>query len=312
MRYRPPQDQASRYLHQTKLNQLRLLFAMHNRKPYQLVSREWKPTDTTFTVNGVEIGKELMLIAGPCAVENEEQIFTISEFLAKHHIKFMRGGAYKPRTSPYSFQGLKTEGLVMMRKAADAHGLAVVSEIMSIDRVSEFNEYVDIFQVGTRNMQNYPLLRALSKNNKPVLLKRGMSSTIEEWLLAAEYIVSGGNEKVILCERGIRTFETATRNTLDLSAIPLVKQWSHLPVIVDPSQGTGVRELVAPMSAAAIAAGADGLIIEVHNQPNEALSDGEQSIYLDQLEQLIQRLTKIAAINEKSFDFQGPNINIPS
>lgn len=286
--------------------------SMHNRKPYQLVSREWKSTDTTFTVNGVEIGKELMLIAGPCAVENEEQIFTISEFLAKHHIKFMRGGAYKPRTSPYSFQGLKTEGLVMMRKAADTHGLAVVSEIMSIDRVSEFNEYVDIFQVGTRNMQNYPLLRALSKNNKPVLLKRGMSSTIEEWLLAAEYIVSGGNEKVILCERGIRTFETATRNTLDLSAIPLVKQLSHLPIIVDPSQGTGVRELVAPMSAAAIAAGADGLIIEVHNQPNEALSDGDQSIYLDQLEQLIQRLIKIAAISEKSFDFQGPNVNITS
>jgi len=285
---------------------------MHSRKPYQLVSREWKSTDTTFTVNGVEIGKELMLIAGPCAVENEEQIFTISEFLAKQNIKFMRGGAYKPRTSPYSFQGLKTEGLVMMRKAADLHGLAVVSEIMSIDRVSEFNEYVDIFQVGTRNMQNYALLRALSKTNKPVLLKRGMSSTIEEWLLAAEYIVSGGNEKVILCERGIRTFETATRNTLDLSAIPLVKQWSHLPIIVDPSQGTGVRELVAPMSAAAIAAGADGLIIEVHNQPNEALSDGDQSLYLDQLEQLIQRLTKIAAINEKSFDFQSPKINIPS
>ena len=285
---------------------------MHSRKPYQLVSREWKSTDTTFTVNGVEIGKELMLIAGPCAVENEEQIFTISEFLAKQNIKFMRGGAYKPRTSPYSFQGLKTEGLVMMRNAADAHGLAVVSEIMSIDRVSEFNEYVDIFQVGTRNMQNYALLRALSKTNKPVLLKRGMSSTIEEWLLAAEYIVSGGNEKVILCERGIRTFETATRNTLDLSAIPLVKQWSHLPIIVDPSQGTGVRELVPPMSAAAIAAGADGLIIEVHNQPNEALSDGDQSLYLDQLEPLIQRLMKIAAINEKSFDFQSPKINIPS
>ena len=257
---------------------------MSNRKPYQLVSREWKPTDTTFTVNGVEIGKELMMIAGPCAIENEEQIFTISEFLSKQNIKFMRGGAYKPRTSPYSFQGLKTEGLVMMRKAADAHGLAVVSEIMSIDKVDEFNDYVDIFQVGTRNMQNYPLLRALSKNNKPVLLKRGMSSTIEEWLLAAEYIVSGGNEKVILCERGIRTFETATRNTLDLSAIPLVKQLSHLPIIVDPSQGTGVRELVSPMSAAAIAAGADGLIVEVHNQPAEALSDGEQSIYLDQLE----------------------------
>lgn len=285
---------------------------MSNRKPYQLVSREWKPTDTTFTVNGVEIGKELMMIAGPCAVENEEQIFTISEFLSKQNIKFMRGGAYKPRTSPYSFQGLKTEGLVMMRKAADAHGLAVVSEIMSIDKVDEFNDYVDIFQVGTRNMQNYPLLRALSKNNKPVLLKRGMSSTIEEWLLAAEYIVSGGNEKVILCERGIRTFETATRNTLDLSAIPLVKHLSHLPIIVDPSQGTGVRELVSPMSAAAIAAGADGLIVEVHNQPAEALSDGEQSIYLDQLEKMILKLSQIAAINEKRFDFQSPNVNIPS
>ena len=285
---------------------------MSNRKPYQLVSREWKPTDTTFTVNGVEIGKELMMIAGPCAIENEEQIFTISEFLSKQNIKFMRGGAYKPRTSPYSFQGLKTEGLVMMRKAADAHGLAVVSEIMSIDKVDEFNDYVDIFQVVTRNMQNYPLLRALSKNNKPVLLKRGMSSTIEEWLLAAEYIVSGGNEKVILCERGIRTFETATRNTLDLSAIPLVKQLSHLPIIVDPSQGTGVRELVSPMSAAAIAAGADGLIVEVHNQPAEALSDGEQSIYLDQLEKLISKLSQIAAINEKRFDFQSPNVNIPS
>lgn len=285
---------------------------MSNRKPYQLVSREWKSTDTSFMVNGVEIGKELVMIAGPCAVENEEQIFTISEFLAKQNIKFMRGGAYKPRTSPYSFQGLKTEGLVMMRKAADAHGLAVVSEIMSIDKVDEFNEYVDIIQVGTRNMQNYPLLRALSKNNKPVLLKRGMSSTIEEWLLAAEYILSGGNERVILCERGIRTFENATRNTLDLSAIPLVKHLSHLPVIVDPSQGTGVRELVSPMSAAAIAAGADGIIVEVHNQPTEALSDGEQSIYLDQLEKLIGKLSKIAALNEKRFDFQSPNVNIPT
>jgi len=285
---------------------------MSNRKPYQLVSREWKSTDTSFMVNGVEIGKELVMIAGPCAVENEEQIFTISEFLAKQNIKFMRGGAYKPRTSPYSFQGLKTEGLVMMRKAADTHGLAVVSEIMSIDKVDEFNEYVDIIQVGTRNMQNYPLLRALSKNNKPVLLKRGMSSTIEEWLLAAEYILSGGNERVILCERGIRTFENATRNTLDLSAIPLVKHLSHLPVIVDPSQGTGVRELVSPMSAAAIAAGADGIIVEVHNQPTEALSDGEQSIYLDQLEKLIGKLSKIAALNEKRFDFQSPNVNIPT
>lgn len=285
-------------------------FYMSTRKPYQLVSREWKSSDTTFNVNGVEIGKELMMIAGPCAVENEEQIFTISEFLAKHNIKFMRGGAYKPRTSPYSFQGLKTEGLALMRKAADTHGLAVVSEIMSVDKIDEFHEYVDVFQVGTRNMQNYPLLRALSKTDKPVLLKRGMSSTIEEWLLAAEYIVSGGNEKVILCERGIRTFETATRNTLDLSAIPLVKQLSHLPVIVDPSQGTGVRDLVGPMSAAAIAAGADGLIIEVHNQPEEALSDGDQSIYLDQFETLLQKLSQLAAVNQKHFDFQGPGIDV--
>jgi 3-deoxy-7-phosphoheptulonate synthase len=277
---------------------------MNNRKPYQLVSREWKSQNTTFRVNGVEIGKELMMVAGPCAVENEEQIFTISEFLSKHHIKFMRGGAYKPRTSPYSFQGLKTEGLVMMRKAADAHGLAVVSEIMSIDKIEEFNEYVDILQVGTRNMQNYPLLRALSKINKPILLKRGMNSTIEEWLLAAEYIVSGGNEKVILCERGIRTFETSTRNTLDLSSVPLVKQLSHLPIIVDPSQGTGIRELIAPMSCAAIAAGADGLIIELHNQPEEALSDGIQSVYLDQFSSMLPKLKQLAALDNKKFDFE--------
>jgi len=285
---------------------------MTARKPYQLVSREWKSQKTTFEINGVEIGKDLLMIAGPCAVENEEQIYTISEFLSKKGVRFMRGGAYKPRTSPYSFQGLKKEGLELMRRTADDHGLAVVSEIMSASQLDEFVENVDILQVGTRNMQNYPLLRALGKINKPVLLKRGMSSTIEEWLLAAEYILSGGNEQVILCERGIRTFETATRNTLDIAAVPLVQQLSHLPVIVDPSQGTGVRDIVDPVSVAAIAAGADGLIIEVHNQPEEALSDGDQSIYLDQFETLQKRLVKAASIDNRRFDFQGPAVNIPS
>jgi 3-deoxy-7-phosphoheptulonate synthase len=281
---------------------------MDKRKPYQLVSREWKTEDTVILVNGVEIGKELMLAAGPCAVENEEQVFTITEFLAKQQVRFLRGGAYKPRSSPYSFQGLKTEGLQLLRKAADKYGMAVVSEVMSADKVDELCEYADILQVGTRNMQNYPLLRALGKINKPVLLKRGMSSTVEEWLLAAEYILVGGNERVILCERGIRTFDTATRNTLDLGAVALVKQLSHLPVIVDPSQGTGNRNLVAPLSLAAIAAGADGLIIEVHNQPERALSDGEQSLYFDQFAAMMQPLAQQGALRNKHFDFQKPRL----
>lgn len=284
---------------------------MDKRKPYQLVSREWKPEDTVIKVNGVEIGRELMLAAGPCAVENEEQVFTITEFLAKQNIKFLRGGAYKPRSSPYSFQGLKTEGLQLLRKAADKYDMAVVSEVMSADKVDELCEYADILQVGTRNMQNYPLLRALGKINKPVLLKRGMSSTVEEWLLAAEYILVGGNEKVILCERGIRTFDTATRNTLDLGAVALVKQLSHLPVIVDPSQGTGNRNLVAPLSAAAIAVGADGLIIEVHNQPEKALSDGEQSLYFDQFAEMMKPLGAQAKLRGKQFDFQKPRLTQP-
>lgn len=282
---------------------------MDNRKPYQLVSREWKSEDTIFEVNGVRIGEQLMMVAGPCAVENEEQIFTISEYLAKQGVRFLRGGAYKPRTSPYSFQGLKTDGLIMMRRAADKYGLGVVTEIMSIDKLDEVSEYADILQVGTRNMQNYPLLRALGKSNKPVLLKRGMSSTIEEWLLAAEYLLAGGNTRIILCERGIRTFENATRNTLDLGAVAMVKQLSHLPVIVDPSQATGVRNLVAPMSLAAIAAGADGLIVEVHNQPEEALSDGEQSLYLDQFGAMLDPLRKTASVFNKQFDFDLPRIS---
>jgi 3-deoxy-7-phosphoheptulonate synthase len=235
-------------------------------------------------------------------------VFTITEFLSKQHVRFLRGGAYKPRSSPYSFQGLKTEGLELLRKAADKYGMAVVSEVMSADKVDELCEFADILQVGTRNMQNYPLLRALGKINKPVLLKRGMSSTVEEWLLAAEYILVGGNERVILCERGIRTFDTATRNTLDLGAVALVKQLSHLPVIVDPSQGTGNRNLVAPLSLAAIAAGADGLIIEVHNQPERALSDGEQSLYFDQFAAMMQPLAQQGALRNKHFDFQKPRL----
>ena len=282
---------------------------MGERKPYQLVSREWKSEDTTFMVNGTLIGKDLLMVAGPCAVENKEQMCTITEFLSKQNIKFLRGGAFKPRTSPYSFQGLKSEGLDIMRDAADKYGMAVVSEIMSAEHIAEFTEKVDILQVGTRNMQNYPLLRALGKTNKPILLKRGMSSTIEEWLLAAEYIVSSGNEKVILCERGIRTFENATRNTIDISAIAMVKMLSHLPVILDPSQGTGFRDLVEPMSCAGIAAGADGLIVEVHNQPEVALSDGDQSLFLDQFKNMLPKLVGQAKLRSKHFDFEMPSLS---
>jgi 3-deoxy-7-phosphoheptulonate synthase len=283
---------------------------MSTRQPYQLVSREWKTEDTVFEVNGVQIGRERVMIAGPCAVENQEQIYTITEFLSKLGIRFLRGGAYKPRTSPYSFQGLKTEGLILLREAADKYGMAVVSEIMSEDKIPELVEYADILQVGTRNMQNYPLLRALGKAGKPILLKRGMSSTIEEWLLAAEYIVSSGNERVILCERGIRTFENATRNTLDIAAIPLVKSLSHLPVILDPSQGTGIRDLVPAVSKAAIAAGADGLIIEVHNQPKEALSDGDQSLYLDQFADMLPILEEIAKLDNRRFGYTREKVRI--
>lgn len=278
---------------------------MERRKPYQLVSREWKAENTVVTVNGCRIGdpSELVTIAGPCAVENREQIFTITEYLSKLGVRLIRGGAYKPRTSPYAFQGLKTEGLQLLRAAADKFDMAVVSEVMSVDRIEELCEYADVLQVGTRNMQNYPLLKALGKIHKPVMLKRGMSSTVEEWLLAAEYILLGGNENVILCERGIRTFENATRNTLDLSVVPLVKTLSHLPVIVDPSQATGVRDLVPPMCYAALAAGADGLIVEVHNQPEEALSDGAQSLYLDQFMAMTEKIRELGKVFGRYPDF---------
>lgn len=281
----------------------------NKRKPYQLVSREWKKENTVINLKNTSIGNgNITVIAGPCAVENEDQIFTICEFLNKQNVKILRGGAYKPRTSPYSFQGLKKDGLVLMRQAADKFNMNVITEVMDTNLVDEVAQYADILQVGTRNMQNYQLLRALSKIDKPVMLKRGMSSTMEEWLLAAEYILAGGNYKVILCERGIRTFETATRNTLDLSIVPLLKSVSHLPVIVDPSQGTGIRELVEPMSLAAVAAGADGIMVEVHNQPEEALSDGAQSLYFDQFKGLINKLKASADAFGRSLDVDSKKI----
>ena len=219
-------------------------------------------------------GMEIAVMAGPCAVESEEQIEASAEFVAASGARILRGGAFKPRSSPYSYQGLGVEGLKLLRQAADRHGLAVVTEVMTIEQIEMISEYADLLQVGARNMQNYPLLTALGHAGKPVLLKRGMSATIQEWLMSAEYILTEGNPDVILCERGIRTFETATRNTLDLSAVPVIKHLSHLPIIVDPSHGVGNRRFVAPMARAAVAAGADGIMIEIHPNPDKALSDG--------------------------------------
>jgi 3-deoxy-7-phosphoheptulonate synthase len=265
--------------------------------PFKLVSRTFHPHDTVITVGRCAIGSDqLALMAGPCSVEGESQAFTIAEAVARAGATVMRGGAYKPRTSPYSFQGLGEEGLKLLRRAADAHGLAVVSEVMDTQQVALVARYADILQVGARNMQNYSLLREVGHAEKPVLLKRGLASTIEEWLMSAEHIVSHGNSQVILCERGIRTFETYTRNTLDLNAIPVVKELTHLPVIVDPSHGTGIRNKVAPMARAAIAAGADGLIIEVHHDPDHALSDGAQSLYPEQYAELVQQIRTIANV----------------
>jgi 3-deoxy-7-phosphoheptulonate synthase len=265
--------------------------------PFKLVSRAFHPHDTIITVGRCALGsQQLALMAGPCSVEGEEQVFRIAEAVARAGATVMRGGAYKPRTSPYSFQGLGEEGLKLLRRAADAHDLAVVSEVMDSQLVEQVARYADILQVGARNMQNYSLLREVGRCTKPVLLKRGLASTIEEWLMSAEHIVSHGNTQVILCERGIRTFETYTRNTLDLTAIPVVKELSHLPVIVDPSHGTGLRNKVAPMARAAIAAGADGLIIEVHHDPDHALSDGAQSLWPEQYAELVKQIATIAAV----------------
>ncbi len=258
------------------------------KEPYKLASKQWQSQSTKFDVNGVSVGGNAFnMIAGPCSVENEDQIFEIAEFLHKHHIRFIRGGAYKPRTSPYAFQGLKKEGLKLLRKAADAYNLNVVTEVMDVSLIDEVSEYADIMQVGSRNMSNFYLLSHLGKIQKPILLKRGMAAKISEWLMAAEYILSGGNEKVILCERGIRTFDDTIRNMLDIAAFPIVKELSHLPVFSDPSHGTGNRDRVIPMALASVAAGCDGLMIEVHPDPEKALSDGPQSLYPHQFESLL-------------------------
>ncbi|HTQ43171.1 MAG TPA: 3-deoxy-7-phosphoheptulonate synthase [Polyangiaceae bacterium] len=264
-------------------------------RPFKLASRAFHPHDTVISVGRAVIGgPALTIMAGPCSIEGEEQAFTIAAAVAAAGATVMRGGAYKPRTSPYAFQGLGEEGLKILRRAADAHGLAVVSEVMDSQLVPLLARYADILQVGARNMQNYALLREVGQLQKPVLLKRGLSSTIEEWLLSAEHVMAQGNQHVLLCERGIRTFETYTRNTLDLNAVPVVKELSHLPVIVDPSHGVGIRDKVAPMARAAIAAGADGLIVEVHHDPDHALSDGAQSLYPAQFEELVAQIRTIA------------------
>jgi 3-deoxy-7-phosphoheptulonate synthase len=264
--------------------------------PYKLASRNFRPGGTVVKIKDVEIGAgQLVTMAGPCSVENEDQIGRIAEIVAKAGAKVIRGGAFKPRSSPYSFQGLGEAGLKMMRKAADDNGLLVISEVMNQTQIPLLVEYADILQVGARNMQNFDLLKELAKLKTPVLLKRGIAATIEELLLSAEYIMAGGNYDVILCERGIRTFETYTRNTMDISAIPVVKKLSHLPIVADPSHGTGRRDQVLPMARAAVAAGADGLLVEVHYDPDHALSDGAQTLRSDQFVELMRQVSLIAA-----------------
>jgi 3-deoxy-7-phosphoheptulonate synthase len=264
-------------------------------KPYKLASREFRKENTTIEVKGIVIGgKKIPVMAGPCAVENRTILTGIAEKVKDAGASFLRGGAYKPRTSPYSFQGLGEEGLKYLAEASKKTGLPIVTEIMDPRDLEVVVEYTDIIQIGARNMQNFRLLLEVGSTQKPVLLKRGLSSTIKEWLMSAEYIMSRGNQQVMLCERGIRTFETATRNTLDLSAVPVLKQLTHLPVVVDPSHGVGKRDLVAPMTKAAVAAGADALIIEVHTNPEEAVSDGEQSLKPEHFEKLMKELKPIA------------------
>ena len=263
--------------------------------PYKLASRGFRPAGTVVKIGGVEIGgPRVVVMAGPCSVESRDQIERSAEVVARAGAQAIRGGAFKPRSSPYAFQGLGEEGLRMLREAADRNGLLVASEVMDLTQIPLVAQYADILQVGARNMQNFNLLRDLGKLRKPVLLKRGISATIEELLLSAEYILAGGNYDVILCERGIRTFETYTRNTMDISAIPVVKKLSHLPIIADPSHGTGRRDMVAPIGRAAVAAGSDGLLVEVHPDPDHALSDGAQSLRFEQFEELMSQLRIIA------------------
>src|SRR5881227_1537786 len=264
--------------------------------PYKLARRSFRPHGTTIQfANGVKVGgEEVIVMAGPCSVESREQLFTVAELVAKAGARALRGGAFKPRSSPYSFQGLGIEALKLLREAGDKFNMLVISEVMEISQIPQMLPYIDIFQVGARNMQNFNLLRELGKVKRPVLLKRGIAATLEELLLSAEYIMAGGNYDVILCERGIRTFETYTRNTLDISAIPIIKKLSHLPMTSDPSHGTGRRDKVAPMARASVAAGADALLIEVHHDPDKALSDGAQSLYPKQFAELMDALRMIA------------------
>ncbi|MFH0733255.1 MAG: 3-deoxy-7-phosphoheptulonate synthase [bacterium] len=260
-------------------------------EPYKLAGRGFKDENTIIKIKDVEIGgNKIVMMAGPCSVETEDQIFRLAEVVAKSGAKILRGGAFKPRSSPYAFQGLGEEGLILLRKAADAFDLLVITEVMNSNQIALIANYTDIFQVGARNMQNFDLLKDLGKTNIPVMLKRGLSATIEEWLMSAEYILAQGNKRVCLCERGIRTFEKYTRNTFDISAIPVVHKKSHLPVIADPSHATGLRDQVPPMARAAVAAGADGLMIEIHHDPDNAFSDGPQalipSVYLNLMDEL--------------------------
>jgi 3-deoxy-7-phosphoheptulonate synthase len=269
-------------------------------KPFKLASREFRPADTVVDVGGVRIGgsEPVVMMAGPCSVEGEEMLIETARHVAARGARLLRGGAFKPRTSPYSFQGLGEAGLRMLAAARDETGLRVVSEVVTPSDVELCTRYVDVLQVGTRNMQNYTLLQEVGRSGKPVLLKRGMSSTVEEWLLAAEYVLSQGNRNVMLCERGIRTFETSTRFTLDLNVVPLARELSHLPVVVDPSQATGKWSLVRPLSLAAVAAGAHGLLVEVHPHPDEALSDGAQSLDFAAFDRLMDDLARVSAALE--------------
>lgn len=266
-------------------------------EPFKLASRSFQKDNTEIKIGGVTIGgNDVIMMAGPCSVENEKQIFTIAEIVAKAGAKILRGGAFKPRTSPYSFQGMGEDGLKLLRKAADKFNLLVITEVMETNQISLIGQYTDIFQIGARNMQNFSLLRDLGKTNKPIMLKRGLAATVEDLLMSAEYILSNGNKQVMLCERGIRTFETYTRNTFDLSAIPVVHKRSHLPVIADPSHATGLRDKVLPMARAAVAAGADGIMVEVHNEPEKALSDGPQALLPDQFFELMNQVKLIAEV----------------
>ncbi|POZ92290.1 3-deoxy-7-phosphoheptulonate synthase [Petrotoga halophila] len=269
-------------------------------QPFKLASRTFKSKDSIYDIGGIKIGGENFLtIAGPCAVESKEQVLETALFLKEKGVKFLRGGAYKPRTSPYSFQGLKEEGLKILKEVSEETGLKIVTEVMDTREVELVSKYTDILQIGTRNMQNFALLKEVGKLNKPVLLKRGLSATYKEFLMSAEYIISEGNSQVILCERGIRTFTDETRNTLDISAIPVIKRYSHLPIIIDPSHASGDWRYVAPLSKAAVAAGADGLIIEVHPDPQNALSDGKQSLNFEQFSELMDQIKALLEIDSK-------------